>query len=206
MHRHTRLLLAGLTAAFTLAVATGTASAGRLSVDFQFIRATWEDLSIGNTVTAESVLCSTTIESSFHSATLQKTNALIGLVSRFRRNGCTNGSSTIDEESLPWHLSYESFTGRLPLIESLKLLATRVSFLISIGSLICRMVTSAAENATFIANLSGETVTSLAADASRRIALRTVSGFGCGLGRGFFTGAGSVSPLGRAGTIRLRLI
>ena len=209
MHRYTRLLLTSLAATAMLAMAVSNASAGRLSIDTKENRIVWSRLTLNNTAGFRAVLCQVTLEGSFHSNTIQKTpRALIGYISRAQVNTCTNGNATIDQESLPWHLTYEGFTGTLPRIETLRILLVRASFLISLGELICRAVTTTTDNATDIVTLEGtEKITNFEPDAARRIPLGTVRGFGCGLGRGFFESpAASITRLNLSQTPLIRLI
>ena len=185
MHSYIRVLLAGIAAMAILAAGVGVASAGRLSVSNRHIRGVWSRFTLSNTVTSEVIECQVTLEGSFHSSTTKKVaGALIGHITRPSIDACTGGNVTVDPEVLPWHLHYESFSGTLPNINSILISMTGSSYLISLGSLLCRAVTTATESAAAIAELSGEVVVSLSVDQTRQISLRTVRGFGCGLGRG----------------------
>ena len=208
MHRLMYTALTTAAATVILAAAVGAAAASQMSTGSQTIRATWSRLQLSNTFSPEQpVECQVTLEGSFHSNTIQKTRrALIGYVSRSSVNACTTGSATIDQESLPWHLTYESFSGTLPNITSVALLLVRASFLIGLRELLCRAVTTTTDNASGIAEVSGETITGLAADPSRRIPLTTIRGFGCGLGRGFFEGTAAVTQLGTTRSVTVTLI
>lgn len=129
MRQKGKLLLAGLTAAFILASAVGTASANRLSVDERNFRVTWtmlEFVAEGH----ETVLCAVTLEGSFHSNTIAKVEgSLIGHITRAIKGAtCTGGAATILTATLPWHVTYESFGGILPNITEIDLLLVGASF------------------------------------------------------------------------------
>ncbi len=138
-----RLALAALAASVLLAAGVSTASAGRLSVSSQSFRVTWRTLEF---ITPESVLaqCPVTLEGSFHSRTFAKVaRTLVGAITagRTKREACTNGiiaifngvesyNGTVPQNSLPWHVTYESFAGTLPNIDAVRFLLSR--FLIGI--------------------------------------------------------------------------
>ena len=144
MHISTKLGLAALLAAALLASAISTASARNLSVSEQSFRATWT--SIEFSVTGATVRCRTTLEGSFHTRTIAKSAArpLIGAISRVVvGHACTIGEEWVDNgteaeplgtapESLPGHLTYESFAGRLPDIAELNLLLSRFTFILEV--------------------------------------------------------------------------
>jgi hypothetical protein len=119
VRNRTKLLLVALTAAITLGALLSTASANRIAQSNQNFRATWSALRFIGFVTVE---CHVTIEGSFHSRTLAKVaEALVGYVSRATvdEGHCTGGSARVIQETLPWHLRYQSFTGTLPRISGI---------------------------------------------------------------------------------------
>lgn len=151
MRTSVRLTLVALAASVAFAAAVGTASAGRFSTSNQFIRATWSSLEF--TVASVVVRCPVTLEGSFHSRTIVKvTRALIGAITRATVNqtACregkvyaNNGIETIPtigvtENTLPWHLTYESFAGTLPSITRVTLLLARFRWTVDNGIGICR--------------------------------------------------------------------
>jgi hypothetical protein len=125
MRKHSKLILASLTATLLMALAvSGTASARVFSVDNMNFRVVWTSLEFraGELAT---IRCRVTLEGSFHSQTISKVEkALIGYVSRAIVAGerCTGGSATVHAESLPWHITYSGFTGTLPNIRSIRVL------------------------------------------------------------------------------------
>jgi hypothetical protein len=131
MHARYRLVLATLVSSALLAVAVGSATAGRLSISNMGFRLTWEAVRFTNAAGSPTIECPLTLEGSFHSATIKKVaRALIGLVTRqsLKKESCTGGHATINQETLPWHVSYSAFAGRLPAIEDLIFSFNRYSF------------------------------------------------------------------------------
>jgi hypothetical protein len=125
MRTSAKLSLTALIAALLLTAAVGTASARRFRVFGEGIRVTWSRLTFEVRMGIP-VSCQVTLEGSFHNtrfAEIQKTpGALIGVVTRaaFKTESCTNGRTTAAR--LPWHISYEGFTGTLPNIATIRLL------------------------------------------------------------------------------------
>ena len=141
MRTSAKLVLAALTAAIVLASAVGTASARNLSTSKPSFSVSWSSLQFVTSVAT--VTCRITLEGSFHSRTIPKVaRALIGTITRaiFARF-CTTGEAWADNGSeaeplgtapnrLPWHLTYEFFTGSLPNIGTLGFLLSRFSYVI----------------------------------------------------------------------------
>lgn len=215
MRSRSKLLLTGLTAALVLAAAVGTSSANNLSISSGSFRIIWARLSLNNNSgLIPPVICPVTLEGSFHRATTTKTRgSLIGYVTRASvgTSGsstatCEGGTATILTASLPWHVTYEGFTGSLPRPSGIIILLRRASFAINAGTGVCLAVTGqeANENAAGVANLSSDgTITSLSVLEERTI--RLTGGFPCELARGFFRGTATVSS--STGTaIRVTLI
>jgi len=207
----TRRLVAGLAAAFILAAGLGTASARNLSATHQSLRATWAGLELTNSINTVTVRCPVTLEGSFHSRTIAKVaNSLTGYITRAVLNSgaCTNGRSTLLVETLPWHLTYEGFTGTLPSIATIRFLLIRVAFDIEDGTNVCLMVTTSEEPASGIAVLGvGGVVNGLRVDETRRIRLRNgPGGLFCGLGNGSLRGTGGLTVLGTSNSVSITLI
>jgi len=112
MHTRSKLVLTAFGATLLMAFAISTASAGRLSVSSQNFSVTFSELifragEINNT-------CHVTLEGSLHSRTIRKVEGtLIGYITRVQTGQCNLGT-TILTETLPWHISYISFSGTLP--------------------------------------------------------------------------------------------
>jgi hypothetical protein len=210
MYSHSKLLLAGLTAGLLMAVAVGSASANRLSVSNQTFRAVWSPLTFfGEGGISAEVRCPVTLEGSFHSGTIAKVvGALIGHVtSAISGSGaaCARGSSTVLRETLPWHVTYEGFSGTLPRITRVRLLLVGSSFRIEPGAGISCRYGHATENAAGEINLgaSGE-ANSLTADNAIRI--RGFGEFGCPPEGGFEGTTSSLTIQGGTTRITIRLI
>jgi hypothetical protein len=134
-----KALMMAIVAAALLAAATSTASARRLEVSNQGIRAVWPNLVLAASSAGEnpSVTCSVTLEGTFHSRTFTKVSgALLGYITRAitNENACRGSSSipgakaTVLLESLPWHIDYLSFEGSLPNITGISLLLLGIAF------------------------------------------------------------------------------
>jgi hypothetical protein len=71
------------------------------------------------------------LEGSFHSATMRKSEgALIGAITRgiVKGDTCFAGRATLLQETLPWHVTYEAFDGRLPNIDNIFALLRRYAW------------------------------------------------------------------------------
>jgi hypothetical protein len=162
MRTSVKLGLTALAAALLLSAALSTASARNLSVSNRNIRVTWSSLEYRSPVAT--IRCRVTIEGSFHSATIPKVErTLVGYITRavVATENCTNAKVTA--EGLPWHITYESFTGTLPRIETVRLLLRNILLNWSriLGTAAeCRWGT-ATDNVTFAAtvNAAGEVTT-----------------------------------------------
>jgi hypothetical protein len=140
-----RRLAASITAVMMLALAVGTTSARELAVSEQSIRVSWASLEFGSSLAT--IRCRLTLEGSFHSRTIAKVERrLIGAITAgIIAHPCTNGEAWVDNgreteplgtapQKLPFHLTYENFTGTLPNISSIGLLLSRISFVLQATS------------------------------------------------------------------------
>jgi len=111
---------AAVFAALVLAAVVSTASANRLSTSSQQIRATWSQVSFEFGV--GTIRCKVTLEGSFHARTFTKVReTLLGYITRaVIQTPCEFGELHFLAETLPWHLHYESFTGTLPRMTSVR--------------------------------------------------------------------------------------
>jgi hypothetical protein len=218
MRRYTRHLVIGLTAALMLALAVGAASARNISVSNQNIRVVWSPLTFNGEGLLET-RCNVTLEGSFHYRTIiKRERALIGLITRagltrpcprgiaWIYNGTERnerlGNTTLPT-SLPWHITYEGFTGTLPNITGIRILLDRARFLLEAGFL-CNYTTGPTNggNAAGTALVGADgAITGLRTDETRRIS--SPDPF-CPEGR--FIGTGRVTLLGTENTVFVRLI
>jgi len=218
-----KLLLTTLTTALLLASAITTASARNLSTSNINFRVTWRELDFGGGL----VRCELTLEGSFHYRTIVKRErALIGLVTRATiRRPCAAGEvwadngievvlegterARLSNASLPWHLTYEGFTGTLPNITSTEFLLRNLSFVVSTSGLCLARYGKTEDNltASIARNISTAESTTLTpvAEKNRTSRREVISGAFCPLA-GALTGEGNVTLLGNTTRIRLILI
>jgi len=112
MRIRSQLVLTGLGATLLMALAVGTTSARNLSVTNQNFRSAFNQMDFRAGEIANT--CRVTLEGSLHSRTMPKVEgSLIGYVTRVITGNCQLGT-TILTETLPWHVRYISFSGRLP--------------------------------------------------------------------------------------------
>jgi hypothetical protein len=149
MRHTTKLVFAVLAATILMSFAVGSASARRIETSEQGFLARWTWLTFaGGSVR---ISCPVTLEGSFHSRTLSKVcGQLIGYVSIAQvppgsSGVCRGGSARALTETLPWHILYVSFTGRLPTITSIRVKLTNARFEIEPGvfNILCLSATSA---------------------------------------------------------------
>jgi len=193
MRTRSKLILAGLGATLLMAFAIGAASARNLSISNQQIRGTFSDLEFRSPFGRND--CRVTLEGSLHARTIAKSpNALLGYVTRVIAGQCTLGT-TVLTETLPWHVRYVGFSGRLPDI-TLLLIRTRGAFRVSF----CRADTEF--NARFIRNPTTGQLTQI------EVALQEipVEGFGCEPATFRSNANGSIFLLGTTNLIFVTLI
>jgi len=190
MHKRIKLLMVGLGAALLLALATGGAMARSFSLSDNTFSAKWAGLRF--IAAGRTVVCPVTLEGTFHSRTLAKVvNSLLGFVTRAIVNNaaCTGGGATVLSATLPWHITYRSFTGTLPNIERIFINLINASFRVQpSGSVACLARTSTTNPAVGFITLSRGTATSLTADETAEIPLTGAFGFCSFGGEGHFGG------------------
>lgn len=208
-----RTILAVMHTVLALAFAAQIANANRLSTTERRFRVVWTALEIE---AAEALWrCPVTLDGSFHSSTMAKTlRALVGQITRASVNGtlaagaCTNGSMTIHQEALPWHVQYAGFSGVLPGPSGILLRLVGMRFRIDpLGILpACNGRTEDNEPLRIILNIEPNgLVTGATVDPTSEIALEEgLCAFG---GSAHFGGTGRVTRLGSAtANIAVRLI
>ena len=199
MQAKKRLLFVGAIAAVAMAMGVTSASANRLSLNHTAFRAVFAPLRLRSSGVDLSA-CNVTFEGSFHASTFQKVSrTLIGVVNRASVTGCTTGGETVLAETLPWHLTYRSFTGTLPRITGMSI--NLVGYASRLRSIMgeCLLRSSAEEPAVFIAERSAEgQITGLRADTTATIR--------CGLITSNFEGTAAVTENPGGGRFTLTLI
>lgn len=144
MRNHTKLLLAALTAAVFMSLAVGSASARRIEVSERNFLAAWNPLHFRDEG-GHNVACGVTLDGSFHSRTISKVSGqLVGLVNQAIVANCSPGTGRALTETLPWHIQYNSFSGVLPRIETLRIQMVGAKFRVTEGSLGCLSATTQA--------------------------------------------------------------
>lgn len=208
MRNRTRAAFMTLIASLALASAVGSASAARLSYSNQAFRIIWTSLTFSESGGNFPITCPVTLEGSFHARTFAKVrDALSGFITRAVVNnaGCTEGQAVILGETLPWHVTYQSFSGTLPSIIGVRYNLIGAAFQVEPGlGIVClARSTAAAPAAGEAAREAGGSITSLSPDPSLAI---PVTGTNCP-SAGVFSGAGEVFVLGSARErVRLSLI
>jgi hypothetical protein len=219
MRKCSKLLLAGLGVVVALWAITAAASANRLSLTERGFRVVWTPMTVGlQEVGGEGppiqIACNVTMEGSFHSRTIVKTpGALIGHLTRFTIDGrnCTEpdnmgGAYAFTGETLPWHITYSSFSGTLPNMSAVRI------FFVGMGIVIQRLPIDCRTRSTTLApagwrltrDLRTSAITSLTADES--IILPAPTGTLCEGRSIFYSGAGRYTRLGSTSTVSLSLI
>jgi len=112
-----------------MACCVSSAAANRLSISNKNWRITWARLVYQDASGNNIATCPVTMEGSFHSATIRKVlGALIGYVTRATAGRpCNGGALTVNQSSLPWHITYEGFGGILPNITEIFLLLRKIN-------------------------------------------------------------------------------
>jgi hypothetical protein len=207
MRNRIRAALAAFLGALVLTFAVGAASARNLSYSSQTYRIIWSSLTFSESGGNFPIACPVTLEGSFHSRTFAKvTGLLAGYITRAAVNnvGCTEGQATILTETLPWHVTYQSFTGTLPRINSVRYNLIGAAFQVEpTFGIVCLARTSATFPAAGDAARDARgNITSLIPDSELAI---PVTGTNCPRA-GIFTGAGEVFVQGSATRVTLSLI
>jgi len=216
MRTRTALVAAALAAALVMGLAAGSASANKLSFSNRNFRITWATILFfteGGNINPRAS-CPVTLEGSFHSATIRKVpGELIGYITRAIVNGvmppCTEGTSAFLPASLPWHVTYEGFSGTLPRISEIEIAIHDVAVEIRepVFRLAClyRDVEEAMEplRGEFAVEAGGRITTFTP---NRRIRLRLDMGAGCPPSQFFEETPGTVVLLGTTNRIGVTLI
>jgi hypothetical protein len=132
-----RRWIAVLVAVLIMFVATGVASATRLSTSSSSFRIQWNPLifAAGGGV---SMSCPLTLAGSFHSRTFSKVSGqLVGYINVAQFGApetCMGGQMRARSETLPWHVQYNSFSGALPRITGVTVTFVGMRFEIVAGS------------------------------------------------------------------------
>jgi hypothetical protein len=190
MRPRTKAALSALLATAALAALVSAADARRIELSNQRIRAVWEaNTPFVAVLEAIRVRCPVTIEGSFHSKTLSKVSGqLIGYItSAILKRPCFNGEAWIQNgtetlpngtrpTSLPWHIRYDSFTGRLPEISRIQVQILYMGILGTTGFSACLYQTLEVAPAIFKLEIVGGVITGLIAEPFTEIPVSVVLG------------------------------
>ena len=201
-----RWLAAILASSLLLALGITTASARNLSFSNQTIRVAWSSVEFTSSVI---VRCRLTLEGSFHTRTITKVvRSLIGSITRATMDeaNCTNGNGRARTETLPWHLTYEGFTGTLPNIDSIFAVISRFRLNMTVPGLCTADYGIATDNITGQAVVGGgsEFTTLTPVTGRNRVTLHSGGAF-CP-GSAAFGGTGNVTILNSTTRVRITLI
>jgi hypothetical protein len=124
---------AALAAALLLALSI-TAAANRLSYSSKEFRIMWSSLSFSAAEGGVAIICPVTLEGSFLERTSTKVrDALAARITSANVGTCQEGSATILSASLPWEVTYQSFTGTLPNITGVRYALLGAAFQVEPG-------------------------------------------------------------------------
>ncbi|MGB2709981.1 MAG: hypothetical protein WBC33_00570 [Conexibacter sp.] len=118
--------MTALAALFVIAAVAGAASANRaielipLERTLERVREDVRALTFTETEGAASVICEVLRTVSLHRTISKVTGSLAGTVREVRVQNCTGGTVRVLVETLPWHLRFISFTGRLPFPDTIR--------------------------------------------------------------------------------------
>jgi len=217
MRTYSKLILAALAASALLALAVGSASAGRLSTNEKNFELIWNE-ALGATKTklelidnsaGVNIQCKVTLLGSFRENTITKTTANNqGTINHGELNECEGGSATIRAETFPWQLRYRSFTTSLPNIRSISTGLIGARFRSEANRLTCESTTETNHPGIGIAEGGLESTgepENIIADRNGRIRLR--GNFLCEFSEeGEFGGVGLIRNLPRTGKLHITLI
>jgi hypothetical protein len=210
MRNYAKLVFAALATAAVMLAAVGIASARNFRTSSQRQRITWAALTFENT-SGSRTTCPVTLEGSFHAATMPKVaGSLIGLITGARVGvpaSCTGGEATILTATLPWHITYEGFTGTLPEIRTIRLLLLNVAFQVHATNSFTCLARSEARNPIHgIATLgTGGRVESIENEAGSTLPLTGSGGF-CTFARGRLVEDRSTVENSAGGSVSISLI
>jgi len=208
MRTRSKLLMAAIAAIALLGMAVSAASARNLeNPRFEKgFRIVWTPLTLE--AGGRSIRCNVTLEGTYERSSIAKlAGNRIGRVTSANAGECTRGTATALRETLPWEVTYNSFTGTLPVIRTVTQNLIRSSFKAEVEGIACLAQTRTEQPARGIATVeSGGAITGYRADESALI--ETTGGFFCSFGgpSHFAGAASSITVRGGAEAQTIRLI
>jgi hypothetical protein len=210
-----RIALLGALAAVLSILIVDSASGSRFSINGRTFRTVFAPLNISPNFWP--VSCEMTLDSSFHSSTIVKTRgALLGWVNaaRIRRpcegngnawflNGSEQQDLNVIASTLPWHIRFDSFTGTLPTITSVRLQIIGIAILVRVV-FDCLYQSTVERPAYLIFDLDATgTVINTRFDRSSAIPKKSGGAFCPATGEGEGTGTSRLTPTEVPAVIRL---
>lgn len=206
MRIHSTAAIAALAAALLLALSVAS-SASRLSYSNKEFRIMWSSLTFSESGGGVPITCPVTLEGSFLERTSAKMRgSLSARITRSTLGTCQEGNATILTASLPWEVTYQSFTGTLPTMTGVRYALIGAAFQVEPGlGIVCLARTTAEAPAAGDARRDANgRITSLITDSS--LAIPITGNFECP-SSGIFTGTGEVFVQGSSTTrVTLTLI
>lgn len=206
MRTRSKLLIAAIGAIALLGMVVSTASATHIEIVNweRGFRIVWSPLTL--TAGGREARCPVTVEGSFETHTFAKrAGTRIARITEAAIGTCTRNSATVLRETLPWEVTYNSFGGTLPNIESIKFNILGSSIQTNLEGIACLMTLSSAQPGRGIARASAGTIVGFKMEEGAEI--ETSGGFFCGLSKArFFGEASSITVRGGAEAMSVRLI
>lgn len=191
-----KLVMAALAAMLLLALGAGTAAASRslTQTPTENQNATSAALTFTDEGSTFRIVCPVTLELSGLVRSIPKTAGTTIARTNVRVGRCSGGTVRVLAEAQPWTISYVSFTGTLPRIESVRLEIRNAGFLVEAFFGIARCLYGGNAQGTTVG---GTRVTSIRADEARTLPLVTRLGEAIcprnGVFRGSFTLARTIT-------------
>jgi hypothetical protein len=197
MRSGTRLLLAMACAATIVAFGASAAGANRLSSSSTGFQLIWTPTFANEVATVRCVQI--TLSGSFHSRVITKTfESLVGHITGAtlrEPERCTGGTVELLTEGLPWHFRYDTYTGTLPNITSIRFQIIGLKAGITEEGVTCLYQSNIAEPAGIILNReAGGGVSSVRSDERRTIFTITEEGLCQFFGELGISGSGAGVP------------
>lgn len=206
MRNRTTTAVAALATVLLLALSVN-AAASRLSYSSRDFRIMWSSLRFSAAEGGVAITCPVTLEGSFLERTSTKTvDQVQARITRSTIGLCREGRATILAETQPWNVTYQSFTGTLPTITSVRYALINAAFQVEPGlGIVCLARTSTTWPAAGDARReAGGAITSLTTDSS--LTIPTTGNAECPA-FGIFFGTGEVFVQGSSTTrVTLSLI
>jgi hypothetical protein len=193
-----------------LALFAGQAAATILVINHDTFRMVWPELRLSNG--SFEVRCPVTLEGTLHANLFHKVSgALLGYITRagLTSTRCSGEGARFLTESLPWHVRYDSFTGTLPTITTLKLQMIGTAILARASGTSCLYASTATHPMVAIAGLTtgregARRMTEVRFDETKLIP--SGSGGLCGIAEGRLAGTtSSVTVLGGTESLEVLL-